>query len=142
MALSVPSEEGAKRIEWVNEFLDVTIMSVAISGIHREYSRLHQGSLASLAHHPPNELQPLNLIYLRGSFKVRVGTLHCVKNVVHPHVCYTLRNASSQVNVGNESKARLVKGKGFETIVRQELATHHRCERGGDDVGRDVIVVF
>ena len=30
--------------------VDVAIMSVAISRIHREYSRLTQGSLASLAH--------------------------------------------------------------------------------------------
>jgi len=43
-----------KRIEWNNVSLvvDVAIMSVAISRvlIHREYARLHQGSLPSLAH--------------------------------------------------------------------------------------------
>jgi len=44
----------AKRIEWnnVSSVVDVAIMSVAISRvlIHREYSRLPQSSLASLAH--------------------------------------------------------------------------------------------
>jgi len=43
-----------KRIEWNNVSLvvDVAITFVAISRvlIHREYARLHQGSLASLAH--------------------------------------------------------------------------------------------
>ena len=46
--------ERVKRIEWNNVSLvvDVAIMSVAISRvlIHREYARLHQGSLASHAH--------------------------------------------------------------------------------------------
>ena len=50
--------ERAKRIriEWnnVSSVVDGAIMSVAISRvmIHREYTRLHQGSLASLAHSP------------------------------------------------------------------------------------------
>jgi len=40
-----------KTIEWV-QFVDEAIVSVAISRdlIHREYARLHQGSLASFAH--------------------------------------------------------------------------------------------
>jgi len=42
--------ERAKRIGWVSLVVDVAIMSVAIRGIHREYARLHQGSLALLAH--------------------------------------------------------------------------------------------
>ena len=41
----------AKRIEWNknSSVVDVAIMSVEISRVHREYARLHQGSLTCLA---------------------------------------------------------------------------------------------
>jgi len=45
-----------KRIEWINVSSVVDVASHNVlqpnRGIHREYSRLHQGSLASLAHLP------------------------------------------------------------------------------------------
>jgi len=44
--------ERAERIEWVSLVVDVAILSVAISRDSSRvwYVRLHQGSLASLAH--------------------------------------------------------------------------------------------
>ena len=61
--VAAAQNERVKRIEWVSLVVDVVIMYVAISRvlIHCDYARLHEGSLASLAHLKFNSVKPIFL---------------------------------------------------------------------------------